>query len=161
VVCWYTAWECRYGPITSCLPTTLPVDEVPLARDTLTALSGQALTSVLAGSISTSDTPPRPVHLDYEVYSNTYRAFALLLPQRRVTLGMSARAGELSQLDQRHRFPGCRVVEGILGAGAVGGASAGGKLEGSPTRHATVTARVTVAFPQVNGGVAGTGFEPV
>jgi len=56
------------------------------------ALRGQALTPVLAGSIITADSRRGPVHLDYEVYSNTYRAFVLLLPRRRVTLGKPVRA---------------------------------------------------------------------
>ena len=54
--------------------------------------AGRPPPSVLAGSITTTDTRRGPVHLDYEVYSNTYRAFALLLPQRRVTLGKPVRA---------------------------------------------------------------------
>lgn len=82
----------RYGPITSCLPTTLPIDELPLARDALTALRGQAATPVLTGSVTTIDSRRGAVELDYEVYSNTYRAFVLLLPRRRVTLGKPIRA---------------------------------------------------------------------
>jgi hypothetical protein len=85
-------FHARYGPITSCLPMTLPVDEVPLARDALTALRGQAPIPVLAGSITTIDSRRGPVQLDYEVYSNTHRAFVLLLPRHRVTLGKPARA---------------------------------------------------------------------
>ena len=47
---------------------------------------------MLVGSITTTETRRGPVRLDYAVYSNTYRAFALLLPQRRVTLGKPVRA---------------------------------------------------------------------
>jgi hypothetical protein len=82
----------RYGPITSCLPATLPVDELPLARDALTALRGQAATPVLAGSVTTIDSRRGAVQLDYEVYSNAYQAFVLLLPRHRVTLTRPVRA---------------------------------------------------------------------
>jgi hypothetical protein len=43
------------GPITACLPTILPFDEFSLARDALTALHGQAVTPVFAGSFTTID----------------------------------------------------------------------------------------------------------
>ena len=43
----------------------------------------------------------------------------------------------------------------------VGISSGGGNLEGNLTPRAPVTRYVTTAFPQLRGGVAGTGFEPV
>ncbi|HVD15869.1 MAG TPA: hypothetical protein VNK73_15675, partial [Actinomycetota bacterium] len=46
-------------------------------------------------------------------------------------------------------------------AGDVSGASGGGKSEGSRALAGGVTGATQSPFPHVNGGVAGTGFEPV
>ncbi len=48
------SFRARYGPVTSCLPTTLPVDEIPLARDAPTALRGQAPTPWWPGASARS-----------------------------------------------------------------------------------------------------------
>jgi hypothetical protein len=37
----------------------------------------------------------------------------------------------------------------------------GGKAEGNPTPRARLTGYAGTEFPQLKGGVAGTGFEPV
>jgi hypothetical protein len=66
-----TSFLDRYGPISTCLPTTLPLDQWAVARDARAALSGQAVTPVLRGDLTVTDSRKGPVRLDYEVYSNT------------------------------------------------------------------------------------------
>jgi hypothetical protein len=82
----------RYGPIADCLPKTLALDEWQLARDAQSALRGQAGTPVLSGELTTTDSRRGNVRLDYELYSNTYRVFVLLMPHRRLLLGRQVRA---------------------------------------------------------------------
>lgn len=82
----------RYGPIGSCLPTTLPLEEWQLARDAQTALRGTSRTPVISGEIATIDSRRGIVRLDYELFCNTYLVFALLMPQRRLVLGRRVRA---------------------------------------------------------------------
>jgi hypothetical protein len=86
-----TSFSDRYGPITSCLPTTLSIDDWPVARDAHTALSGGAMTPVLSGDLTTTDSRRGVVRLDYEVYSNSYSAFVLLIPQHRLVIGAPMR----------------------------------------------------------------------
>jgi hypothetical protein len=54
-----------------------------------------------------------------------------------------------------------RVRPDRAATSGVGSASGGGKVKGSHALPGGVTKAVQRPFPQVNGGVAGTGFEPV
>lgn len=85
-----TDFRDRYGPISDCLPTTLALDDSQLARDAQTALRGLADTPIVSGDLTT-DSRRGAVRLDYEVYSNTYRVFVLLIPRRRLMLGRQVR----------------------------------------------------------------------
>jgi hypothetical protein len=80
----------RHGSVTGCFPTALRLDSWQPAQDAHAALNGRAAAPVLLGDV-TVDSRRGPVRLDYEVYSNTYRAFVLLMPHRRVTLGAPVR----------------------------------------------------------------------
>jgi hypothetical protein len=82
----------KYGPISACVPRKLPLKRWPVASDAYTAIRGCTLTPVLAGELTTVDSRKGTVRLDYEVYSNTHLAFALLTPHRRLTLGTPVRA---------------------------------------------------------------------
>jgi hypothetical protein len=51
--------------------------------------------------------------------------------------------------------------DGARWAGGVGGASGGGKVEGTPTPRPRLAGYAATALLLVRGSVAGTGFEPV
>src|SRR6266508_1840155 len=71
--------------------------------------------------------------------------------------GVSARCACPDQPRTRPCSPQCDAGRAV----GVSTASGGGKSEGKRGRSEAITQRIATAFPQVNGGVAGTGFEPV
>ena len=82
----------RGGSVTDCLPATLTLDDWQLARDAHTALRGMAGKPVVSGELAAIDSRRGRVQLDYELFSNTYLAFVLIMPHRRLVLGRQVRA---------------------------------------------------------------------
>lgn len=76
----------KYGSAATLIPTTVSIADAGLAADACTALAGQAAAPVLSGQHVLLDSRRGAVTLNYEVYSNTYSAFALLFPKKRATL---------------------------------------------------------------------------
>ena len=81
----------RYGPIDCCFPKSIPIPQSNIAKDAHLALRGAGRTPVTVGE-TTADTSRGKIRLDYEVYSNTYFCFVLLLPHRRLVAGTPVRA---------------------------------------------------------------------
>lgn len=77
----------KFGPIGELMPTRMPLELFPVARDAHRALRGDLATPVIAGQMDVPDTRRGRVELDYEVFSNTYRVFALLFRRQRLQLG--------------------------------------------------------------------------
>jgi IrrE N-terminal-like domain len=82
----------RFGPISTCIPEVLPISEYPLAHDAHAVLFRRTSEPVTAGSMTLTDTRRGSTVMNYEVYSNTYRAFALLFPRPRLDLRRPVRA---------------------------------------------------------------------
>lgn len=82
----------RFGPISLCLPPELALDEYPLARDGRLVLNGRSAEPVVPGTITLPDTRRGSIEMNYEVYSNTYRVFALLYPRPRLDIRRKVRA---------------------------------------------------------------------
>jgi len=82
----------RYGPVTNCFTTYLPIDTHPLARDAWASLRGQASEPILAGELTLTDARRGSTRMDYETHSNTYAAFTLLYPHRIFVLKPRLRA---------------------------------------------------------------------
>ena len=80
-----TRFHERYGPAEQYLPSALPIDQWQLARDAVSTLQGNAGTPVLAGSLALANGPTGSMQFNYEMYSNTYLVFVLLIPTRRFT----------------------------------------------------------------------------
>jgi hypothetical protein len=85
-----TRFHERYGPAQHYLPSTLPIDQWQLARDAVATIQGTAGTPVLAGSLALADGPTGSMQFNYEMYSNTYLVFLLLMPTRRFTFRPAA-----------------------------------------------------------------------
>ncbi len=81
----------RYGPADGMFPRRLSITHSRIAADAHVALRGIALTPVINGE-TTADTRRGKIRLDYEVYSNTYQCFVLLMPRRRLTSGTFVQA---------------------------------------------------------------------
>ncbi len=73
----------RYGPINGCFPSKIPVAHCDMAMDAYRALRGTASTPIVVGE-TTVEGSRGQTRLDYEVYSNTYFCFVLLIPHRRI-----------------------------------------------------------------------------
>jgi hypothetical protein len=82
----------RFGPISLCLPSTLALNQYTLARDGHLVLNGRAPEPVIPGTITLADSQRGPTEMNYEVYSNTYRVFALIFPRPRLDIRRPVRA---------------------------------------------------------------------
>jgi IrrE N-terminal-like domain len=84
------AFRDRYGPINACFPSKLPITQRDMTMDAYRALRGTGPTPIVVGE-TTVESSRGQIKLDYEVYSNTYFCFVLLIPHRRITSRNSAR----------------------------------------------------------------------
>jgi len=80
----------RYGPIDGCFPGKLHIAQSSIARDAHQVLRGGARTPIIVGD-TTAEGSRGKIHLDYEVYSNKYFCFVLLVPHRRIAAGTPVR----------------------------------------------------------------------
>ena len=80
----------RYGPVDCCFPQKLHIAQSSIARDAYQVLRGIARTPIIAGD-TTAESNRGKTHLDYEVYSNKYFCFVLLVPHRRIATGTRVR----------------------------------------------------------------------
>lgn len=78
------AFRGRYGALGACIPGVVPVCE-QFGADALSSLRGTG-GAVIDGTTSLS-TDRGLVAMHYEIFSNTYFAFALIYPVRRISLG--------------------------------------------------------------------------
>lgn len=76
----------KCGPAEALVPGSLPIGTAGHAADAHAALTGRGETPVLTGQHVVLEPRRGAVALHYEVYSNSYCAFALLYPKPRVAL---------------------------------------------------------------------------
>lgn len=86
-----TEFRDQFGPIVDCFPNPLPLTRYRLAVDGFAVLQGTTTEPVVEGTIVLPDTQRGPAEMIYEVYSNTYRIFALIYPRPRFGIRRSAR----------------------------------------------------------------------
>lgn len=76
----------RFGPAASLLPSAIPVDADAIGVAAVKALKGVLADPVTTGEYVLLDSRRGAQRMTFEVYSNTYFAFALLYPARRHVL---------------------------------------------------------------------------
>lgn len=86
------AFREKFGPIGGLLPSRMALELYPVARDAHRALRGELATPLITGHMTVPDTKRGRVTFDYEIFSNTYRAFALLFRSQRLQLGKKVSA---------------------------------------------------------------------
>lgn len=73
----------RYGAVSTLLPGTWRLDDSALAQDAYEAIRGETSEPIVSGTVRVDETKRGAVTLAYEIFSNTYTAFALLYRRRR------------------------------------------------------------------------------
>lgn len=85
------SFRARFGRLNDCLPDVLAVGDCELGEAVKRALLG-TLAPVLDGTIRLADSKRGPITLRFEVFSNTYRVFALIYAKPRFDLRSRTRA---------------------------------------------------------------------
>lgn len=85
------SFRSRFGHLNDCLPSVLGVEESELGEAVKRSLLG-TLAPVLDGTVRLEDSRRGPITLRFEVFSNTYRVFALIYAKPRLDLRARTRA---------------------------------------------------------------------
>lgn len=85
------AFRRRFGPIRNCVSPTMGVQESELAHAVQRALRG-TLVPVLEGTVRVAESKRGETEMSFEVFSNTYQAFALIYPRPRFDIRPRVRA---------------------------------------------------------------------